>query len=69
MHMSKVSKIKTQKSVYDALENIRKQSLNDGRPINVLQTDNGKEFHNSSITEWTGKHHIEHVFCERDEKK
>ncbi len=40
----KALKDKTQKSVYDALENIRKQSLNDGRPINVLQTDNGKEF-------------------------
>ncbi len=62
-------KDKTQKAVYDAFKTIRKQALNDGRTINVLQSDNGKEFQNSSITEWAEKHLIEHVFCERDDKK
>ena len=40
---------KTQKSVYEALEYIQKQALKHGRPINVLHTDNGKEFQNASI--------------------
>ena len=37
-------KDKTQTSVLDALESIRRIALKEGRPIKVLQTDNGKEF-------------------------
>ena len=62
-------KDKTQKSVYEALEYIQKQALKDGRPINVLQTDNGKEFQNSSIRSWAERYNIEQVFCDKDDKK
>ena len=37
-------KDKPQTSVLDALESIRRITLKEGRPIKVLQTDNGKEF-------------------------
>lgn len=56
---------KTQKSIYEALGYIRKQALKDGRPINVLQTDNGIEFRNASINNWAERHDIE----QEDDKK
>ena len=59
----------TQKSVIEALEYIRKQALQDGRPINVIQTDNGREFQNASIRNWAKRHDIEQVFCDKDDKK
>ena len=43
--------------------------MNDGRPINVLQTDNGREFQNASISNWAERHDIEQVFCDKDDKK
>ena len=43
-------KDKTQISVLDALETIRKKAVKDGRPLKVIQTDNGKEFQNRKIT-------------------
>ena len=56
---SEALKDKTQISVLDALESIRRNALKDG-PIKVLQTDNGKEFQNSVIS----RH-----YCQRDDKK
>ena len=43
--------------------------MQDGRPINVLQTDNGREFQNASIRNWAERHDIEQVFCDKDDKK
>ena len=60
---------KTQKSVNEALEFIWKQALQDGRPINILQTDNGREFQNASIRHWAERHDIEKAFCDKDDKK
>jgi transposase InsO family protein len=37
--------------------------LQDGRPINVIQTDNGREFQNASIRNWAERYDIEQVFC------
>ncbi len=45
-------KDKTQDTVLNALERIRQRSTMDGRSLKVLQTDNGKEFTNSKITNW-----------------
>ena len=41
-------KDKRTETVLHALETIRKKAANDGRPIAVLQTDNGSEFVNNS---------------------
>ena len=62
-------KDKTQISVLDALETIRKKAVKDGRPLNVFQTDNGKEFQNRKITNWMDQHHITSQYCEKDDKK
>lgn len=60
---------KTQKSVYEAFEIIRIHALNDGRPINVLQTDNGKEFQNACLKQWSEKNNIEQIFCDKNDKR
>ena len=44
-------------------------ALKEGRPIKVLQTDNGKEFQNSTINRWMERHDIISQYCERDDKK
>ena len=41
----------------------------DGRPLKVLQTDNGREFQNSSIKAWFEQHDIVAQYCEKDDKK
>jgi hypothetical protein len=51
------------------LETIRKKAVKDGRPLNVFQTDNGKEFQNRKITNWMDQHLITSQYCEKDEKK
>ena len=48
-------KDKTQNSVLDALETIRRKALKDGRPLKILQTDNGKEFQNFKISKCSNK--------------
>ena len=48
-------KDKTQYSVLDSLETIR---IMDGRPLKVLQTDNGKEFQNAAIKAWFEQHDL-----------
>eukprot|EP00835_Amoeboradix_gromovi_P002672 NODE_156_length_16689_cov_0.273960.p5 type:complete len:344 gc:universal NODE_156_length_16689_cov_0.273960:13130-12099(-) len=62
-------KDKSQETVVGAFERIRQQSINDGRPLKVLQTDNGKEFQNNCITNWTDEHNISSQYCEKDDKK
>jgi hypothetical protein len=62
-------KDKTQETVLAALELIRQQSVKDGRPIKVLQTDTGEEFQNKRITSWTTHHNITPQYCEKDDKK
>ena len=62
-------KTKTQTSVLDAHEIIIKKALKDGRPIKVLQTDNGKEFQNSTFKQWMVQHDITSQYCEKDDKK
>ena len=62
-------KDKTQETVVGAFEIIRQQSINDGRPLKVLQTDNGKEFQNKRITSWIAQHNITAQYCEKDDKK
>jgi molybdopterin converting factor small subunit len=66
---SEALKDKTQTSVLGALESIRRMALKEGRPIKVLQTDNGKEFQNSTINRWMERHDIISQYCERDDKK
>jgi hypothetical protein len=46
-------KDKTQDTVLHALERIRQKSIIDGRPLKVLQTDNGKEFTNKNTPKET----------------
>ena len=41
---------KKQETVLNALEDIRRRANRDSRPINVFQTDNGKEFQNLRLT-------------------
>ena len=60
---------KTQYSVLNALESIRQKALKDGRPLNVLQSDNGKEFQNHTIRTWMVQHSITPQYCDRDDKK
>jgi hypothetical protein len=62
-------KDKTQETVLHAFERICQQSINDGRPLKVLQTDNGKEFQNNRINNWMNEHNIISQFCEKDGKK
>ena len=62
-------KTKTQTSVLDALEIIRKKALKEGRQIKVLQTDNGKEFQNSTIKRWMVQRDITAQYSEKDDKK
>ena len=52
-----------------AFERIHRQSINDGRHLKVLQTDNGKEFQNNRITNWMLQHKISSQYCEKDDKK
>jgi hypothetical protein len=46
------------RSVLNALESIRQKALKDGRPLSVLQSDNGKEFQNHAIRTWMVQHDI-----------
>jgi hypothetical protein len=62
-------KEKTQGTVLNALDRIRQKSINDGRPLKVLQTDNGKEFQNNRIANWMNEHNIIYQFCDIDDKK
>jgi len=62
-------KDKTQETVLNALDKIRHQSINDGRPLKVLQTDNGKEFQNKQMESWMSQHKIASQYCEKDDKK
>ena len=62
-------KNKTAESVLNALETIRLQALNDGRPITVLQTDNGSEFNNNTIVQWMHKYGITSRYCQKGDKK
>lgn len=62
-------KDKQQQTVLDALERIRVQTINDGRPLKVLQTDNGKEFTNNIVQEWMKDNYIASIFCEKEDKK
>ncbi len=62
-------KDKTQDNVLNALERIRQRSISDGRPLKVLQTDNGKEFTNNKITNWMNHYQIKSQYCEKDDKK
>jgi hypothetical protein len=62
-------KDKTQESVLHALERIRQRSIIDGRPLNVLQTDNGKEFTNNKIINWMNVNNIKSQYCEKEDKK
>jgi hypothetical protein len=41
----------------------------DGRPLKVLQTDNGKEFTNNKIITWMNVNNIKSQYCEKDDKK
>ena len=59
----------TQESVLNALERIRQRSIIDGRPLNVLQTDNGKEFTNNKIINWMNVKNIKSQYCEKEDKK
>ena len=47
----------------DALETIH------GRPLKILQTDNGKEFQNAAIKAWFEQHSIAAQYCEEEDKK
>ena len=62
-------KDKTQETVLTALDSIHQKSINDGRPLKVLQTDNGKEFQNARIKNWIHEHKISSQYCEKDDKK
>ena len=62
-------KDKTQETVLSALDRIRQKSITDGRPLKVLQTDNGKEFQNNRIANWMIEHNITLQYCEKDDKK
>jgi hypothetical protein len=62
-------KDKTQGTVLNALERIRQRSIIDGRPLKVLQTDNGKEFTNNKIINWMQTNNIKSQYCEKVDKK
>ena len=62
-------KDKTTETVLQALETVRKKALNDGRPITVLQTDNGSEFINKMTIQWMRKNKITPQYCQKDDKK
>jgi hypothetical protein len=62
-------KDKTQDTVLHALERIRQKSIIDGRPLKVLQTDNGKEFTNNKIITWMNVNNIKSQYCEKEDKK
>lgn len=62
-------KDKSQISILGSLENIRRTAIKDGRPINVLQSDNGKEFRNAAVHNWAARFNIEQHCCEKDNKK
>ena len=66
---TEVMKNKRTESVLNALENIRVRAQHDGRPITVLQTDNGSEFTNKTVLHWMQKHHIQPQCCQKDDKK
>ena len=60
---------KTQESVVNAFENIRQRAARDGRPLKVLQTNNGKEFQNMRVFNWMHQHHIAAQYCEKGDTK
>ena len=62
-------KDKTQGTVIAAFESIRLKAIKDGRPLKVLQTDNGKEFVNIQMTRWMDENSIVAQYCEKDDKK
>ena len=62
-------KDKRQDTVLNALERIRQMSIIDGRPLKVLQTDNGKEFTNNKLLNWMDANNIKSHYCEKEDKK
>ena len=62
-------KDKRTETVLHALETIRKKAVNDGRPIAVLQTDNGSEFVNNLTIQWMRKANITPQYCQKDVKR
>jgi Integrase core domain len=62
-------KDKTTPAMLNALENIRRKAFNDGRPITILQTDNGSEFINNTIIQWMRQHKITTQYCQKEDKK
>ena len=62
-------KDKTTHSMLNALEAIRIKALNDGRPITILQTDNGSEFINNTTVQWMHQHKITPQYCQKGDKK
>ena len=66
---SEALKDKRKETIVQALEDIRQRAQSDGRPITVLQTDNGTEFINDSISSWMHQHSIKTQYCQKDDKK
>ena len=62
-------KDKTTLTMLNALESIRSRSFNDGRPITILQTDNGSEFINNTTIQWMRQHKITPQYCQKEDKK
>lgn len=62
-------KDKKRETVLQALDIIRQKALVDGRPITVLQTDNGTEFINNITINWMQQHHITPKYCQKEDKK
>ncbi|KAI3655863.1 hypothetical protein MP638_001792, partial [Amoeboaphelidium occidentale] len=62
-------KDKTQGTVNVAFESIRLKAIKDGRPLKVLQTDNGKKFQNNQITKWLHEKEITAQYCDKDDTK
>jgi Integrase core domain len=56
-------------AVLNALESIRQKAINEGRPLRVLQTDNGIEFQNHQITKWLQEKGIAAQYCDKEDKK
>jgi hypothetical protein len=62
-------KNKGKETVLNALEIIRLKALNDGRPITILQADNGSEFMNNTAVKWMHKYRITPRHCQKDDKQ
>jgi len=66
---SRILKNKNQDTIISALDDIIKEAEKIGKPIKILQTDNGTEFLNNKMTKFLKEKNISQTLCQAGDKK